>query len=103
MQDNTNTSTVAVATATPQTPVHVTVVPPKGGDTALVRGVRTVIQVFGGTVVGLFVAIWQVPGVPQATTAYLTQHLIDIAASIGVSSGLIAFLWNAARPSVKNF
>lgn len=74
-----------------------------GNDTALIRGVKTLVQSMIGFLIGLIVTIWAVPGVPQAVYAYLSQHLFEIMLMIGIPSGLASFIWNALRPSVKNW
>ena len=72
-------------------------------DTALVRGVRTIFQTIIGAFVGLVLAVWAVPGVPEAVTSYISTNLVQLLLVVGIPSGLASFVWNLLRPSVKNF
>jgi len=81
-------------------PTAPTVIP---GDTALVRGVRTVFQTIIGAFVGLVAVVWAVPGVPEAVTTYLSTNLVQLLLVVGIPAGLTSFVWNLLRPSVKNF
>lgn len=74
-------------------------------DTAVGRGIRTTIQALIGFTVGLALAVWTVPGVPDAIFAYVTSNLPTFLATIGVPSvvtGLVSYLWNLARTDVRN-
>jgi hypothetical protein len=77
------------------------------GDTALVRGARTGIQGFIGTIVtflvGLVMAVWNVPGVPEALLNYVGNNLILVAAAVALPVGVVSFVWNLIRPNVKNW
>lgn len=55
-----------------------------------VKGIRTAIQALAAFVVGLFVTVWAVPGVPDAITQYLLAHWMELVASLGLSTGLAA-------------
>lgn len=63
-------------------------------DSALARGIRTFIQV----VIGTLVAVWAVPGVPEAVAG----RILPLAVGIGVPSALVAFAWNVLRKDVPN-
>lgn len=71
---------------------------PKESKTPVVKGVRTFFQTLAGLFVGLVLAVWSVPGVPQTVTAYVYANfvplLIGLAAFVGVPAGLIAWLQN---------
>lgn len=66
------------------------------------KGIRTAIQTFIATFVvfftGLFWAVWNVPGVPEAVAVYVSDNLPTLAAGLGIStgavSGLLAYVWN---------
>ena len=66
--------------------------------TPVVKGVRTFFQTIAGLFVGLVAAVWSVPGVPEAVTAYVhanfVQLLIGTAVFVGLPAGLIAWLQN---------
>ena len=76
-------------------------------DTALVRGIRTGIQgalgVLASFLVGFILQVWNVPGVPEAVLDYLQAHLTDAMTSVGIGSGVAAFIWNALRSNIKNW
>lgn len=65
---------------------------------ALVRGLRTAAQAVIGVVVGLFVTVWAVPGVPEAVANYLLNNFIPVAVAVGIPSGVAAYIWNVAKP-----
>jgi hypothetical protein len=81
---------------TPTTPVN------QSNDTALVRGVRTIFQTIIGAFVGLIVAVWAVPGVPETVTHYISSNMVQLLLVVGIPSGVASFIWNLLRPSVKN-
>ena len=71
-------------------------------DSALVRSVRTFLQTLIGVVIGLFVVVWAVPGVPHVVYSYLMDNVVPIALSVGIPSGVASFLWNILRKDVPN-
>lgn len=69
--------------------------------TSAQRGFRTFIQAVGASVVGLFAAVWNVPGVPETIVSY-AQHnwfplFLTFATFIGIPAGLIAYFQNKAE------
>lgn len=62
--------------------------------TPVVKGVRTAIQSMIGSLIGLVVVVWAVPGVPEAVIGYLQANWLPILLSIGVPSGFVAWLQN---------
>lgn len=60
--------------------------------TPKVKGLRTGLQAVAGFVVGLFVTVWAVPGVPEAVTQYLLDNWAILLASLGLSTGIFAGL-----------
>lgn len=62
------------------------------------KGVRTFIQTLGGLLVGLLIAVWNVPGVPEAIVAYVQANFVPLFAgllvTVGLPSGLIAYFQN---------
>lgn len=81
--------------------------PNNNNDTALVRGVRTGLQTSLGVIVtffiGLFLAVWNVPGVPMTVLDYMSQNFPATLAAVGIPSGIVAFIWNVLRKDVKNW
>ena len=71
------------------------------GDTAVWRGIRTAVQAVIAFFTGLVATVWAVPGVPQAVDSYVSGHLVQLAVGFGVSTGLVAFVWNWVRKDVK--
>jgi hypothetical protein len=63
------------------------------GGSITVRSIRTALQALAGFTVGLFVTIWAVPGVPEATIQYVTDNALKGLIAGGVSSGVITFAW----------
>lgn len=61
------------------------------------KGVRTGLQAVAGSLIGLVVVVWAVPGVPEAVTAYVSTNWLPILLTIGVPSGLVAWLQNKAE------
>lgn len=77
-------------------------------DSSTGRGIKTGIQSILGTLVvlgvGLILAIKGVPGCPDAIINFAEQNFATIAGSIGLSSGLISFLYNLIfRSSVQTY
>lgn len=69
-------------------------------DNAAARGIRTFLQALIGFVVGLFLAVWAVPGVPDAVTNYVTGNIGGLFALVGIPAalaGLVGYIWNRAR------
>lgn len=62
--------------------------------TPLVKAVRTAVQSVVGSLIGLVVVVWAVPGVPEAVISYLQANWLPILLTIGVPSGLVAWLQN---------
>ena len=67
---------------------------PQEPKTPVVKGVRTAIHSIVGSVIGLIVVVWAVPGVPEAVVNYLQANWLPILLAIGVPSGLVAWLQN---------
>lgn len=72
-------------------------------DSATGRALKTALQAFVGFLVGLFVVVWKVPGVPTAVLDYLQSNAIQFALLFGIPSGLVALVWNYFRKSVPNY
>lgn len=64
--------------------------------TAVGKGIRTGFQSILGSVIGLVVVVWAVPGVPEAVINYVTNNWLPILLTIGVPSGFVAFVQNKA-------
>lgn len=62
------------------------------------RGWRTLIQGLGGAVVGLFAAVWNVPGVPDAVVGYAQKNFVPLLVTfiglVGVPTALISYVQN---------
>lgn len=63
-------------------------------NSPLGKGVRTSLQSLVGVLVGLFLTIWAVPGVPEAVAKYAVDNLAQIALLVGVPSGFVSWLVN---------
>lgn len=63
--------------------------------TPAIRGWRTLFQVLAGTFVGLVLAVWNVPGVPEAITSYARENFVplffQLGAMIGVPAAIISW------------
>lgn len=69
-------------------------------DTAVWRGIRTGLQAAIGLFVGAVLAVWNVPGVPDALYTYVSGNVVAALLSIGIPAGLAGFVWNALRRDV---
>lgn len=69
--------------------------PPK---TPLQRGWRTLLQSIGGAIVGLLLAVWNTPGVPETVVNYAQANFVPLLLTfvglVGVPSAVIAWLQN---------
>lgn len=72
-------------------------------DSATGRAIKTAVWSISGFVIGLFVTVWAVPGVPNAVVQYAQQNWAQIALTIGIPSGVASFIFNYLRPTVKNY
>lgn len=76
-------------------------------DSTTAKTIRTVLQVAGGFVFGLFTTVWGVPGVPEAVQKYLSENFLQVLVSVGfptvVASGALAYLMNYFKKGVKNY
>lgn len=71
-------------------------------DSAVMRGLRTGVQAIIGFLVGLVVVVWQVPTVPEVVMSYVTNNIGALMAALGVSAGVVSFVWNFFRKDVPN-
>lgn len=66
--------------------------------TPVVKGVRTFFQALGGLFVGLVLAVWNVPGVPETVSAYVQANFVPLflglVTFVGLPTGVIAWLQN---------
>ena len=60
-----------------------------------VKGLRTALQAIAGVAIGLILAVWAVPGVPEVVINYLAENAIQIALLVGIPSGLVAWVQNS--------
>lgn len=78
-------------------------------DSATRRGLKTSAQAFIGTflvipISNLIIKLWAIPGVPEVVQAWMMDYFVLIATSLGISSGLVAFVWNVLlRKDVKTY
>lgn len=76
-------------------------------DSATSRGLRTgIFSALGALFVfgtGLIAVLNGVPGCTSALVGYLRDNSLQLALTVGVPSGIISFIFNALRPSVKNY
>lgn len=54
------------------------------------KGFRTAYQSIVGFVIGLFVVVWAVPGVPDAVGQYVLSNWFSLASVLGLSTGVFA-------------
>lgn len=67
---------------------------PQDPKTPVVKGVRTGIQAIVGSLIGLVVVVWAVPGVPEAVAEYAKTNWLPILLTIGIPSGVVAWVQN---------
>lgn len=72
-------------------------------DSATGRAIKTAVQAVIGFSIGLFIAVWTVPGVPDAVWNYVQGNLIKVLLSVGLPAGLTSLVWNLFRKDVKNY
>lgn len=72
-------------------------------DSSTGRALKTAVQAAIGFIVGLFVVVWAVPGVPDAVAAYAKDNLVPVALAFGIPSGIASFVWNYLRRDVENY
>lgn len=77
-------------------------------DSATGRGIKTTAQAGIATVIlaallNLVVSVWNVPGVPPVVFAWIQSNIAQITASIGLSSGFVALIWNLFRKNVERY
>lgn len=70
-------------------------------DTAVWRGIRTGLQAAIGLFVGAVLAVWNVPGVPDALYTYVANNVVGALLSVGIPAGIAGFVWNAMRRDVQ--
>lgn len=62
------------------------------------RGWRTLGQSAAGAIVGLLLAVWNTPGVPETVTNYAQANFVPLfltfVALVGVPSAVIAYIQN---------
>ncbi len=67
-------------------------------DSATFRGLITALQALVTFIIGLILAIWQVPGVPKAFLDFVWNNAPSLLFTLGISSsigvGIISFLSN---------
>lgn len=73
-------------------------------DSAAYRAIVTFLEACLGFSVGLTITIWKVPGVSDATFAYMQNNLPQVLLTVGIpSTGLVSLVWNLWRKDVKNY
>lgn len=67
-------------------------------NSATGRGLTTAVQALVSFIIGLILAIWQVPGVPKAVMDFVWNSgptlLVTLGISTSLSVGIVSFLWN---------
>lgn len=75
------------------------------GNSVTGKSIKTSAQAFIGAcitlAVGLWMAIETVPGCPEAIIQFIQSNFIQIAAAIGVSSGVATVVWYKGIDLVK--
>ena len=64
-------------------------------DSALAKGIYTFFQ----ALIGLAIAVWAMPGVQGV----VYQHAVTYFGTVGVSTGVVAYIWNLIRTDVPNY
>lgn len=59
-----------------------------------VKGIRTALQAIVGSLIGLIVVVWAVPGVPEAVIEYAKTNWLPLLLAIGIPSGLVSWIQN---------
>lgn len=73
-------------------------------DSATGRAIKTAVQAIIGFMVGLFIAVWAVPGVPDAVWSYIQSNLLQVLLAVGLPAGVTSLVWNVIfRPDVRNY
>jgi hypothetical protein len=62
--------------------------------TPLNKGVRTALQAIVGSLIGLVLVVWAVPGVPEAVIEYAKLNAVPLLLVIGIPSGVVAWIQN---------
>ncbi len=68
-------------------------------DSATAKALRTVVQ----AMVGLFIAVWTVPGVPHAVFSYIVANMPVVLLAVGIPSGIVTFVWYFVKKEVPNY
>lgn len=64
------------------------------------KGIRTGLQAATGSLVGLVLVVWAVPGVPEAVTSYASANWLPLLLGIGIPSGIVA--WGQNQLETRN-
>lgn len=72
-------------------------------DSATGRAVKTAVQAIIGFMVGLIIAVWAVPGVPDAVWGYIQNNLLQVLLAVGLPAGVTSLVWNLFRKDVRNY
>lgn len=69
------------------------------------KGLRTFIQAIPGFIIGYFVTIWAVPGVPEATIKYLqadgVQLILTLGVTTAIATGIVSLIQNKIEDRKK--
>lgn len=71
-------------------------------DSAVWRAIMTFLQTLAGFIIGLIITVWNVPHVPEAIVAYVSNNLGTFMVVVGLPAGFASLIINIIRPSVKN-
>lgn len=72
-------------------------------DSSTGRGLKTAAQSIIGFIIGLFVVVWAVPGVPTTVINYVHNNFLQVLLIIGIPSGITSFVWNFFRKDIPNY
>ena len=76
-------------------------------DSATGRAIRAACFALFSFFIGLVVAVYNVPGVPEAVSSYLQSHIDELFLAVGIpvalGTGAMSFVFNYLRPNVKNY
>lgn len=76
-------------------------------NTATTNSFEVFLKALGGFALGLLVAVWKVPGVPEAISSYVQQNWMSIILTVGIptalSTGIINLIFDIRKKGLKNY
>lgn len=76
-------------------------------NTAVRNSIEVFLKACAGFIIGLIAAIWAVPGVPEAVTAYVRDNWMQVAVTVGLptalSTGLVNLFFDWRKKNMDNY